>query len=202
MTAFDSTHVSFFSLTHAQVLDGATSFLTAGLLVATPDDLDLYSVSNASVTPNTSDFSNEGDDTVTEYRQWLTDADIAIEQGFLSMATWARITGQQLSSTLSGPTGARRILGMDLWHEDSLNVKPFPMLLRMPCADEDGTPGTGLFGLYKVTPGAMTINGPQYKQGTKFGMTGKVLPSRKDELGNVFADGKRRVGRILAFWPS
>lgn len=203
MTAPASTNISIFSLSHAQLLDGATDFLTAGLAWATaPADLDMYGVRNATVTPNTSNASNEGDDAVLDYYNWLDDADVAIEQGYVSLRTLARISGQPLSSTASGPAGTSRILGIDLYHEDSMNVAPFPMLLRCPASDEDGVTGSALIGLYKVKPGPFTMNGPQYKTGVAFSTTGKCLLSRKDELGRVFADGKRRVGKLITFFPA
>lgn len=203
MTA-PSANVSIFSLSHAQLLDGQTDFLTAALAWATaPADLDLYGVRNGSITPNTSDYSNEGDDVVLQYMSWFNDADVTVEQGYASMLTLARITGQTLSSTLSGSSpAARRIYGIDLWREDSMSVGTFPMLLRCPAYDEDENPGVGVFGLYKVKPGPLTFAGPQYKQGTSVSFTGKALLSRKDEKGNVFADGLRRVGRLITFFPS
>lgn len=204
MTA-PSANVSLFSLSHAQLMDGQTDFLTAALAWANaPADLDLYGVRNGSISPNTGDWSNEGDDTVLDNISWLTDADITIEQGYISFPTLARITGQRTSSALSfsSSAGALRIYAQDLYHEDSMNVAPFPMLMRCPASDEDGIVGTGVFGLYKVKPGPLTFNGPQYKQGTAVSFTGKALLSRKDEKGNVFADGKRRVGRLIAFFPA
>ena len=197
-----SHRIEMFTLTHAQLMDGQTSFIEAALATSAPDDLDILGVSNASITPNSSDWSNPGDDQTMSYWSWLDDADIAVEAGYISFPMLANLTGRpEESSTVSGPGGSRLMLGMDLWHEASLNTAPKPMLIRTIAKDEDGVVGDAVVGLYKVQPGPITLTGPQIKTGVRFNLNGKCLFSRKDEMGNLFADGKKRVGKLLAFFP-
>lgn len=116
-----------------------------------------------------------------------------------SLATGGTVTVAQ--TTQGAPAGARA-LGLDLWHEDSMNVAPKPMLTRMPAKDSNGDPCTAVFGLYRVQFRPITFDGPAYKDGLKVNYAGRAIKSAVDELGNPFSDGKKRVGRILAVFPA
>jgi hypothetical protein len=180
-----------FSLSHAQILDGTTDFLSA----LASEDLDVYGVDDGSLDPDTSDFDNEGDDAVLSSWQWLNFATVGVKAGYVSFPLIAKMTGQSISSSGSG---AGIVYGMDLWHEDSMNVASRPMLLRMPSKDRDGKVRSLTIGLFKVTFAPITFDGPTYKDGLKVHYGGKCLMSPTDEKGALFTDGKKRVGKLIS----
>jgi hypothetical protein len=184
--------VEGFSLSHAQILDGATAFMAAD---ATKITEDVYGVDDGSLDPDTSDFDNEGDDAVLSSWQWLNFANVSVRAGYLSFPLVAHITGAAISSSGSGATIA---YGMDLWHEDSMNVASKPMVLRMPSKDRDGKVRNLTIGLYKVSFQPITFDGPTYKDGLKVNYKGKCLMSPTDEVGALFADGKKRIGKLIS----
>lgn len=184
--------VEAFSLTHAQVLDGATTFHNALTL---GQDYDIYGVDQASLEPDTDSFENEGDDAVLSTWEWLNFASVNVRAGYLSFPLIATLTGQAIAS--SG-AGASQWLEMDLWHEDSFNVGSRPMLIRMPSKDANGAVRLLDIGLYKVSFAPMTFDGPAYKDGLKVNYNGRALLSPTDETGATFADGKKRIGRLIS----
>ena len=185
--------VEAFSLSHAQVLDGATSFLAA-LAAAVTADEDIYGVSEASLDPKTDEWDNEGDDVVESTWSWLNFADVSIKAGYLSFPLLGNLTSQTVQSSTAG---GKAFFALDLWHEDSMNVPPKPMIIKMPSKDSDGNAADFVIGLYKVQFKPITFDGPKYKDGLKINYDGKALYSAKDETGTVFADGKKRIGRLL-----
>lgn len=187
--------VEAFSLTHAQVLDGETSFLEAALATSTAPDEDIYGVNNSSLSPDTDEYVNEGDDAPLSTWNWLNWADVEVQAGYLSFPLIANLTGQAISSSGAGDD---QVFGLDLWHEDSFNVAPKPMLVKMPSKDEDGVVRTLSIGLFKVQFAPITFDGPEYKNGLKVNYNGRALLSPKDELGAAFSDGRKRVGRLLS----
>lgn len=293
-----SSIVEAFSITHAQVLDGVTPFLTAALATGPVDEeLDIYGVSEASLSPDADSYDNEGDDTVLSTWDWLNKAEVEIQSGYLSFPLIANMSGRsvdditptpavnevqtitmtatggtftitiggQTTSALpynetnanvlaallalstvdtgdiavSGPAGTYVLtygadyagqdvpmavlgvgsltggtatiaettkgaaagasaFGLDLWHEDSFNVAPKPAILVMPSKDHLGVVRRLTIGLYKVQFKPIEFDGPKYKDGLKVNMNGNALLSAFDELGEPFADGKRRVGRLLS----
>lgn len=190
-----SSIVEAFSLSHAQILDGETTFLDAAATMVVPEDLDIYGVNEASLEPDTDDYDNEGDDVVLSNWGWLNFADLTIQAGYVSFPLIAKMTNQTVSSaTVSG----KSIYGLDLWHEDSFNVQPFPGIIRMPSKDKAGIPADFLIGLYRLQFKPIVFDGPAYKDGLKINYDAKALYSDVDEVGQPFADGKKRVGRLLA----
>lgn len=186
--------VEGFSLSHAQILDGATTFLTA-LGVAAAVGQDVYGVNEASLEPDTEDYENEGDDAILSTWSWFNYAEVNVQAGYVSFPLIAALTGQSVAS--SG-AGAAQWFGVDLWHEDSFNVAPKPMLIKMPSKDRDGVARNLVFGLYKVQFQPITFEGPAYKDGLKINYNGRALMSNVDETGVAFADGKRRAARLLS----
>jgi hypothetical protein len=187
--------VEAFSLTHAQVMDGVETFLAAALATSTDDALDVYGVNEASLSPNTDSYNNEGDDVVMSRWNWLVDAEIEVQAGYLSFPLIETLTGR---AAVTSGSGAAEVVQADLWHEDDFNVPPKPMIIKMPSKDEDGLVRTLTIGLYKVSFNPMTFDGPAYKDGLKINYGGTALMSAKDETGAVFADGKKRVGRLIS----
>lgn len=185
-----------FSITHAQILDGEMSFVEAALATEpVADDLDIYGVNNASLEPNSDSYENEGDDDVLSIWRWLTNADLTLQQGYMSLPLLARISKTPIETE---DEGADTQFGMDLWHEDTVNAPPLPVILRMPSRDKKGNPRTATIGLYRVQFAPFGLDGPAYKDGLKVNLSGTALKSLWDEKGEPFADGKKRVGRILS----
>jgi hypothetical protein len=188
--------VEAFSLSHAQILDGATSFTAAALATAVGEDLDIFGVNDSSITPNADSYDNEGDDSVMSTWNWVTSADLAIKAGYLSFKLIEKLTGQAVgSSTIAG----KQVWFQDLWHEDSMNVATRPGLLRMPMRDENGAIGSLILGLYRLEPKPVTFDGPKYRDGLKVNYDARANQSLVDEMGNPFPDGKKRFGKVLAF---
>lgn len=183
-----------FSLSHAEVLDGTKTFLEAAAAQAAVG-YDIYGVNDSSIDPDTGDYENEGDDRIMSVWSYFNYADLAVQAGYMSFPLIATLTGQTISSSGSG---ANVVYGLDLWHEDSFNVKPRPMLCRVPSRDNEGTPRSLLIGLYSVNFRPITFDGPSYKDGLKVNYAGRALQSRVDEKGVPFPDGKARAGRLLS----
>jgi hypothetical protein len=180
-----------FSLSHVAVLDGVTTAEDAAQTVGS----DVYGVRNASLTPDTGQFDNEGDDFVLSSWYWLNFANLEVQAGYLSLAVMVAITGSVLSS--SGSTSTIKY-GVDLWHEDMFNVATKPVLVRVPSKDSLGNVRRLDFVLYKVQFGPITFGGPAYKAGLEVNYTGRALASLTNETGAAFADAKKRIGRIIS----
>lgn len=188
-----STIIEAFSLTHAQVLDGATSFDSVG--TGTGDWGDVYGVNDASLDPDTDSYDNEGDDVVRSTWNWLNKADVQVQAGYFSFPLIAQLTGKTISSSGAGDS---IVYGIDLWHEDDANIGRKPMIIRMPSKDHLGAPRYMDIGLYSVSFAPVTFDGPSYKDGLKVNYTGQALMSSVDELGNTFADGKNRIAKVIS----
>jgi hypothetical protein len=106
-------------------------------------------------------------------------------------------TGGAVTRTTPG-SAADTYYGIDLWHEDSMNVTPKPVLLTLPSKDNLGAVCRLVIGLYRVQFGPIGFAGPAYKDGFKVNYEGTALMSTVDELGAPFADGKKRIGRLIS----
>jgi hypothetical protein len=191
-----SRRVEGFSLSHAQILDGTTTFTQASLATSVGEALDIYGVNDSSITPNADSYDNEGDDAVLSTWNWVTSADLAIKAGYFSFKLIEKITAQAVgSSTIAG----KQVWYQDLWHEDSMNVAARPAILRCPMRDEDGAVGNLVLGLYRLDFKPITFDGPRYRDGLKVNYDARSNQSKNDELGNPFPDGKKRFGKVLAF---
>ncbi|AMM44200.1 hypothetical protein KITKAT_31 [Arthrobacter phage Kitkat] len=183
-----------FSISGANILTGAETFLE-NFVAAYVENGDFYGVNEGSIEPDLGDYDNEGDDAVLSVWNWINKADLSIQGGFISFPLIANMTGQTISSGTI--TGAKQVHGLDLWHEDSMNVAARPVLLQMPSKDKAGKPGNFLIGLYKVNFKPIQFDGPSYKEGLKINYDGTAVASTTDEKGVPFPDGKKRFGRIL-----
>lgn len=188
-----STIVEAFSLSHVQILDGATAF--ADVTTGSNAWGDVYGVNDASLDPDTDSYDNEGDDVVRSTWNWLNKAELAVQAGYVSFALIANMTGRTISSTGSGDS---IVYGIDLWHEDDFNVPRKPMIIRMPSKDHLGAVRYLDIGLYTVSFAPITFDGPQYKDGLKVNYNGQALVSTVNELGAAFSDGKGRVGKLIS----
>lgn len=192
MVAFNPT-LETFSISHAQVLDGTKSFLDA--LAAVTDALDIYGVNSGSLEPDLGSYDNQGDDVIRSNWGWLNKAKLAVQAGYMPFPLIGNLTGRTVDSSTFG---GKEMFGIDLWHEDSMNVAPKPMLLKCPAKDKNGTAADLIIGLYRVQFDPITFDGPKYKDGLKINYGGSALYSALDEKGVAFPDGKQRVGRLLA----
>lgn len=188
-----------FSLSHAQIHDTSKTFEEAAALMATPEGLDIYGVNEASLDPSADSYDNEGDNTILSRWNWLNNAELTVQAGYVSFPVISQMTGRSITSTGSGNTQS---FSMDLWHEDDFNVPNKPVLLRMPSKDKLGAVRIFVIGLYSVAFSPITFNGPAYKDGLKINYDGVALFSSTDEKGAAFADGKKRVGRLLSMGPA
>lgn len=184
-----------FSLSHAQILDGTKTFLEALALTATAD-YDIYGVNDSSIDPDTGDYDNEGDNAVLSTWSWFNYADLSVQAGYVSFPLIAKLTGQTVSSSGAAAT---QVFGVELWHEDSFNVAPMPMVVVVPSKDNAGVARSLAIGLYRVQFRPITFNGPAFKDGLKVNYAGRAVMSSLDEKGAAFGDGKKRAGRILSY---
>jgi hypothetical protein len=180
-----------FSISHAAVLDGATSATDIAPTVGN----DVYGVRSGALAPDTGQFDNEGDDAVLSSWYWLNFATIDVTSGYISFTLIAAMTGRQITSSGAGAT--QRFV-IDLWHEDDMNVAAKPMLLRVPSKDNLGNPRRLDVVLNKVQFGPLTFSGPSYKAGMETTYSGRALASYQDELGAAYGDGKKRIGRLIS----
>jgi hypothetical protein len=177
-------------------MDGTQSFLTAIATAAIAGSAeDIYGVNEGSIEPDLGDYDNEGDDAVLSTWSWFNFADVNVQAGYISFRLLNAITGSALSSSGAGNT---QMFGIDLWHEDSFNMAPKPMLIKMPSKDHLGVVRTLSVGLYRVNFKPLTFDGPSYKDGLKANYNGRAVLSAVDETGAAFADGKKRLGRLLS----
>lgn len=186
-----ATTIEAFSVSHAQILDGSTEFTAADLA---NEAQDVYGVNESSLDPNIDDYDNEGDDVVLSTWSWMNYADLSVQAGYVSFPLIASLTSQTVSSSAAGAA----IFGVDLWHEDHFNVAPKPMVIRCPARDKDGNTRHLVIGLYKVQFRPITFDGPRYKDGLKVNYAGRALYSTNNELSAAFADGKKRIAKLLS----
>jgi len=186
--------VEAFSLSNAEILDGTDTFDEA-LAATAAIGFDVYGVAEASLDPNTDEFENEGDDVVLSSWSWLNYAEVSVQAGYVSFPLMSTLTGQSITSSGAGDS---QKFSIDLWHEDSMNVAPRPMMVVMPSKTSEGDVRRLVIGLYRVQFAPITFDGPVYKDGLKVNYAGKALMSPEDETGVAFADGKKRVGTLIS----
>lgn len=185
-----SKSVEGFSLSRAKILNGTT--MAEDVTTVADDEFRLYGVSNASITPDTGNFDNTGDDAVLSSWFWFNFATVTVESGYVPFTTVSTLTGSTITSSGSAPND---YYSLPLWEEESLNAPARPMLIRLPGKDPDSNTRTLDFVLYKVQFSPISFNGPTYKSGLRVSYTGRALMSGKDEAGNSLA--KRAIGRLL-----
>jgi hypothetical protein len=175
-----------FSLSHAAILNGTT-----GAELAT-----LYGVRNGSITPDSGNFENTGDNVVLSEWFWLNFANVTIEEGFVTFGTLATIYGVTVASSGVAPND---YYSLPLWTLNSMNQITRPMAVRVPSKDSAGTIYTLDYVLYKVQFQPFTFTGPSYKNGLTTAVNGRALMSTLDEVGNSLpASYPRSIGRLIA----
>jgi hypothetical protein len=190
--------VEAFSITHAQICDGLTTFKDQ-LIAAAAIGLDIYGVNNASLAADTGNYENQGDDQTQSRWNWLNFATVSVQAGYLSFPLYASLSGRPLTTTSTvGPPAVVTGYEIDLWHEDSMNVAPKPLMLVLPSKDENGVVRRLVIGLYKCQFGPIGFDGPAFKDGFKVNYEATALMSLTDEKGLAHADGKAKIGRLLS----
>lgn len=177
--------VEGFSLSHAAILDGSTG--------AEEVDGDIYGIRSGSLEASTDSYDNTGDDRVMSTWFWFNFATITIQAGYVPFKLIALMTNQTVQSSGTAPNDHYSI---PLWAEDSFNVAPRPMWIKVPSKDSAGVPRELCFVLYKVQFSPITFNGPQYKDGLAINYSGRVLMSDVDEQGNSLT--KAAPGRLIS----
>lgn len=179
-----------FSVSHAAILDGTTG--AAWDLVEATDG-DIYGVRNGSIEADTDDFDNEGDNAILSSWFWINYATVTVEAGYVPFKTIALLAGVDVTSSGSAPND---YYSLPLWNENSLNVPPKPVLIRVPSKDSDGVVRTLDFVLYKVQFGPFSFDGPSYKEGLQLNYTGRAVLSSKDETGQTLSE--KAIGRLIS----
>lgn len=190
--------VEGFSIKHAQICDGLATF-KATLAASVSQGLDIYGVNNGSLAADVGNYENQGDDQTQSRWNWINFATLAIQSGYLSIPLASTMTGRPMTTVMSTDTVPVPIAyETDLWHEDSVNVDPKPVMLVCPSRDHLRKNRQLIIGLYSVSFGPIGFDGPAYKDGLKVNYEGTALMSSVDETGTPFSDGKNRIGRILS----
>ena len=193
-----TSRIEAFSISHAQICDGVLGFKEQ-LAAAAAIGLDIYGVNNASLAADVGNYENQGDDQTQSRWNWLNFATVAVQAGYLSFPLYSQLSGRPLVTNMStGGTPEAVGYEIDLWHEDSMNVAPKPMILLLPAKDENGKVMRLAIGLYKCQFGPIGFDGPAFKDGFKVNYEATALMSLTDEKGAPHADGKQKIGRLLA----
>lgn len=178
-----------FSVSHCAILDGDTA---AEDVVGNETYGDIYGVRTASLAASTGNYDNTGDEFVLSSWFWIENATLTVESGYLPFDTIALLTGATVSSTGTAPNDT---YSLPLWDEDSVNVSPKPVLIRVPSKDSNGVIRNMDFVLYKVQFSPISFTGPAYKSGLLINYSGRATLSNLDEAGNTLT--KRAIGRLI-----
>lgn len=174
-----------FSVSHAAILNGSTG----------AENFQMYAVRNGSVTPDSGNFENTGDDVVLSEWFWLNFANVTIEEGFIPYAMVAFITGTTVSSSGTAPND---YYSLPLWTLNSMNQPNTPCVIRSPAKDSSGLIYTMDFVLYKCAWMPISFTGPSYKTGLSVTMNGRALESTTNEVGSALPTSyPRSVGRLI-----
>lgn len=182
--------VEGFSISHAQVLDGAT---LGDQAVAHADQYDIYGVREGNLEVDADSFENTGDDFVLSTWDWINFATIAITSGYISFEVLATLSGETVTTSGAAPADYHSI---PLWTEDQVNSSARPVLLRIPSRDSAGVARTLDVVLYKAFFAPIAFEGPAYKDGLGVSYTARAVLSDTDEIGVALA--KRAVGRLIS----
>lgn len=103
--------VEGFSLTHAQICDGTTTFIDA-LVQSVSQGLDIYGVNEASLEPDSDSYENQGDDTTLSRWNWMNFATLTVQGGYLSMPLLENLQGtpiEEIEGTVPGSNEVQTI---------------------------------------------------------------------------------------------
>lgn len=174
-----------FSLSHAAILSATTGL---------PEDWgDIYGVRNGTITTDSGNFDNTGDDAVLSTWFWFNFATLTVESGYVPFETLAQLSGSTVTTSGSAPNDYHTL---PLWNQFALNQPPRPVLVRVPSKDADGTIRTLDFILFKVFFQPFNFTGPSYKAGLLLSYTGRAVLSSKDHKGNTLSE--RRIGNLVS----
>jgi hypothetical protein len=182
MAAF-SLNSEAFSLTGASILNGTTG----------AELQPIYGIRTGTLSANTSQFDNTGNDAVLSHWVWEDYAKVTIESGFLPWNMYSLITGSPITSSGTAPND---YYALPLWDRQALNQPTLPVRLRTLSKDSNGAVRTFDIVLYKCQFDPINFTGPSYKTGTVFNAAATALFSNTDEVGNVLTN--QCIGRIVS----
>lgn len=178
-----------FSISHAAILNGTTGVEESWG--------GLYGVREGSVTAETDNFDNTGDDNILSSWFWFKYATIAIKGGFVPFEAISHLTG---STETSSAVGGDTMWALPVWEQGSLNQPTRPMLIKMPSKDTNGLVRDFYFILYKVQFQPISFAGPSYKTGLELDYGGRALISAFNEKGVDITGGnsdKKAIARMV-----
>lgn len=182
-----------FSVSHAAILTGVdlNDALNGGI----------YGVRSGTIQLQTSSFDNTGDDAVLSTWYWFTKATITINSGFVPFATLALMMG--VATTSSTAADGSDYNSLPLWEARMQNIKPQPVLIRVPSKDSAGNLRTLDFVLYKVQFAPFGFTGPSYKTGLQIDYSGDALVSSFTETGaqvkdSITGTNSKSIGRLIS----
>lgn len=172
-----------FSVSHAAILDGSTG----------AEQADIYGVREGSVSVNSDQHDNTGDNAVLSSWFWFNYAEVKITSGYIPFSVISLLTGAAVTSSSDE-------WNVPLWNENSLNQVPKPVLIRVPSKDSLGAIRTMDIVLYRVQFQPISFNGPTYKDGMTVDYTGRAVLSSVDETGVALIE--RAIGRLINYAAS
>jgi len=180
-----NTTVEAFSISHAAILNGTTGAEeTLG---------DIYGVREGSLTVDTGEYDNTGDDAVLSTWYWLNFATVTIVAGYIPFGLISLLSGASLTSSGAAPND---YYFLPLWERQGLNQPPRPMVIRCPSKDSAGNTRNLDIVLYKVQFTPINFSGPVYKDGLLVNYSGKALVSSLSETGAALA--QPAVARLIS----
>lgn len=181
--------VEGFSVTAARILDGTTG--------ATALNGDIYGVRESTLSVDTGNYDNTGNDAVLSSWFWFNYANVTIQSGFVPFSTISLLTGAAMTSSGASPGD---FFSMPLWNKSSLNQPRKPLLVRIPSKDQAGSVRTLDIVLYSVQFQPITFDGPTYKDGLRINYAGRALMSAVDETGTALPEPS--IGRLVSRPPA
>jgi hypothetical protein len=180
-----TTQFEGFSLSHAAILSGTTG----------AEQATMYGVRNGTLSTDSGNFENTGDDIVLSEWFWFNFANLTIEAGFVTFPTLALLTGTTIASSGTAPND---YYALPLWTLTALNQPPLPVALRVPSKDSGGVVRTLDFVLYKVQFQPFNFTGPSYKNGLTVSIAGRALLATQNEIGQALPSTYgRSIGRMI-----
>jgi hypothetical protein len=173
-----------FSVSHAAVLTGSSLVD----LTTTAQLHDIYGVRDGSVSVDSGNFDNTGDDAILSTWFWINSATISVKSGYIPFNMVATLTGASIYS--SGG-----VESLPMWEVTSPNQPPRPVLVRCPSRDSDGTSRYMDFVFFKCYFEPIKFEGPAYKNGLTVDFSARAVLSDSDEAGNTLTHAA--IGRLV-----
>lgn len=184
--------VEGFSVSDAKILTGTQGGSPYGEF-ATAGEQDVYGVREGSLTIDTGDYDNTGDDAVLSSWFWFNYANLSIQGGYIPFTLLASLYGTTISSSGTAPND---YYSVPMWNKNMLNQPTKPVLVRVPSKDSNAAVRNLDIVLYKAQFQPFTLDGPTYKDGLRINYTARCLLSAVDEAGNTLSEAA--IGRLVS----